>query len=103
MNQQKLGTVMYNLKRAEDVFDRIKNDRGDCKLVSSNLRRAMATAAIGFGARLRKTGEKIQIVPYLQEITRNIDAVCARNRDPEEHSRTVEQPTNVAQRKDQQY
>merc|ERR1711977_392385 len=75
MNQQKLGTVMYNLKRAEDVFDRIKNDRGDCKLVSSNLRRAMATAAIGFGARLRKTGEKIQIVPYLQEITRNIDAV----------------------------
>merc|ERR1711977_128161 len=47
MNQQKLGTVMYNLKRAEDVFDRIKNDRGDCKLVSSNLRRAMATAAKG--------------------------------------------------------
>ncbi|QDZ19725.1 hypothetical protein HOP50_03g22420 [Chloropicon primus] len=75
MQQDKLGTVMYNLKRAEDIFHKIKSGDKDCKLVASNLRRSMATAAIGFSSRIGKTNEKIQIVPYLQEITRNVDAV----------------------------
>ena len=75
MQQRKLGSVMYNLKRAEEIFHKIKSGDRDCKLIASNLRRSMATAAIGFSARISRTREKIQIVPYLQEITRNVDAV----------------------------
>ena len=75
MEQRKLGSVMYNLAKAEEIFHKIKSGDIDCKLISSNLRRAMATAAIGFRRRISKTKEKIQIVSYLQEITRNVDAV----------------------------
>lgn len=75
MQQEKLRTVMYNLNKAEEIFHKIKSGDRDCKLIASNLRRSMATAALGFSARIRKTKEKIQIVPYLQEITRNVDAV----------------------------
>ncbi len=77
MGQQKLGSVSHNLKKAEDIVDKIKSGDRDCKLISSNLRRAMSTAAIGFRDRLSKTQEKIQIVPFLQEITINVDAVSA--------------------------
>ena len=66
MAQDRLGSVIYNLAKAEDLFLKIKSGDSDCKLISSNLRRAMSTAAIGFRDRISKTKEKIQIVPYLQ-------------------------------------
>ena len=44
-------------------------------LVSSNLRRALSTSALVFQERLAKTEEKILLVPHLQEISRNPDAL----------------------------
>jgi hypothetical protein len=48
------------------------------QLVSSNLRRAIATMAIGFQKRLdtKYDNDKILILPSLQEISRNPDALC---------------------------
>jgi len=48
------------------------------QLVSSNLRRAISTAAIGFRDRLdrRLPDDKVMILPQLQEISRNPDALC---------------------------
>jgi hypothetical protein len=48
------------------------------QLVSSNLRRAIATMAIGFQQRLdaKYDKDKILILPSLQEISRNPDALC---------------------------
>jgi hypothetical protein len=50
---------------------------GDSKsqMVSSNLRRSISTMAIGFQDRLRKRGDSILILPELQEISRNPDAL----------------------------
>ena len=45
------------------------------QLVSSNLRRAISTTAIGFQDRLSRTGDSILILPQLQEISRNPDAL----------------------------
>ena len=44
-------------------------------LVSSNLRRALTTAVLTFRERLSKTEEKISLIPHLQEISRNPDAL----------------------------
>merc|ERR1711916_173150 len=43
--------------------------------VVSNLRRAISTNAIGLRGRLAATGEKMLILPALQEISRNIDTL----------------------------
>jgi hypothetical protein len=43
-------------------------------LVCSNLRRALATLVVGFQERLKKTSEKILVLTFLQEISRNVDA-----------------------------
>eukprot|EP00527_Entomoneis_sp_CCMP2396_P007000 CAMPEP_0198155578 /NCGR_PEP_ID=MMETSP1443-20131203/69207_1 /TAXON_ID=186043 /ORGANISM="Entomoneis sp., Strain CCMP2396" /LENGTH=389 /DNA_ID=CAMNT_0043822333 /DNA_START=95 /DNA_END=1264 /DNA_ORIENTATION=- len=55
----------------------------DSQLVSSNLRRAVATMAVGFQSRLDQTREagkieqdQIMILPELQEISFNPDALC---------------------------
>ena len=46
-------------------------------LVSSNLRRAISTMAIGFQHRLhKKPDERMLILPQLQEMSRNPDAQC---------------------------
>ncbi len=42
-------------------------------IVSSSLRRAIATTTLGLWSRLEKTSEKIHILSSLQEISRNID------------------------------
>lgn len=42
-------------------------------IVSSSLRRAVATTTLGLWPRIEKTGEKIHILSSLQEISRNID------------------------------
>ena len=45
-------------------------------IVSSNLRRAVATTALGFWDRLARTGEKISVLSCMQEMARNVDP-CA--------------------------
>ena len=47
------------------------------QLVSSNLRRAIATTVVGFQDRLeqRMEGDSVMILPHLQEISRNPDAL----------------------------
>lgn len=42
-------------------------------IVSSNLRRALATTTLGLWNRLDKTGEKVVVLSSLQEVSRNID------------------------------
>lgn len=45
------------------------------QLVSSNLRRAISTMAVGLQERLSRTGDSMLILPELQEISRNPDAL----------------------------
>ena len=59
--------------------DLIKHMRGNqpSTLVSSNLRRAISTTAIGFQPRFAANPEeRILILPQLQEMSRNPDALC---------------------------
>mmetsp|Transcript_6671 Transcript_6671/g.13552 ORF Transcript_6671/g.13552 Transcript_6671/m.13552 type:complete len:343 (-) Transcript_6671:124-1152(-) len=49
---------------------------GSSVLVSSNLRRAIATGTVGLQDRLRKTKEKMLISSALQEISRNPDTLA---------------------------
>jgi hypothetical protein len=46
---------------------------GSSTIVSSSLRRAIATTTLGLWPRLSRTGDKIHILSSLQEISRNID------------------------------
>ena len=48
---------------------------GASVVVASNLRRAMATVALGLQDRLARTGEKIAVLSCLQEISRNVDTL----------------------------
>lgn len=45
-------------------------------IISSNLRRALSTVAIGLKSRLQRTGERIVIHSTCQEISRNIDCMA---------------------------
>lgn len=51
-------------------------EKGGVIFVSSNLRRAISTMLIGFGARLNQTGEACWIFSCLQEISRNVDTLA---------------------------
>lgn len=66
-----LCAFIRNVKATE-----IPHDAKDSLIVCSNLRRAMATAAIGLAPRTKVTGERIIIDSSLQEGSRNIDAQC---------------------------
>ena len=58
------------------MFSVLRGDGDAAKesvIMSSNLRRALATAAIGLQRRLKLTGEKIVIASDLQEVTFNLD------------------------------
>lgn len=48
---------------------------GKSIIVSSNLRRALETATIGFWGRLQRTGEKIHVLSDLQEMSKNVDTM----------------------------
>lgn len=77
--------VEYSTPReAELIRLMLANDNNDdeeeeppSQLVSSNLRRAISTMAIGFQDRLERKlqGDSILILPQLQEISRNPDAL----------------------------
>jgi len=49
---------------------------GNAKIVSSNLRRAIATTVIALYDRWEKSSEKLHTLSVLQEITRNVDSFC---------------------------
>jgi hypothetical protein len=58
------------------VADHISILRGakeNSVVVSSNLRRAIATTTLGLWSRLKRKGEKILVLSCLQEISRNVD------------------------------
>jgi len=61
---------------SKEAIEILRGDRGvgNSIIVSSNLRRAIATAALGFQYRLQQTKEQIYILSCLQEISRNVDA-----------------------------
>ena len=70
-----------------DLYDIINGNRGTSVIVSSNLRRAIATTTVTLWPRLQKTHEKIYILSNLQEISRNIDtkALAGRGVVPDLH------------------
>jgi hypothetical protein len=59
-----------DLKALHDI---INGNKGSSVVVSSNLRRAIATTTVSMWPRLQKNREKILILSSLQEISRNID------------------------------
>eukprot|EP00299_Pterocystis_sp_00344_P006457 c1830_g1_i1.p1 GENE.c1830_g1_i1~~c1830_g1_i1.p1 ORF type:complete len:355 (+),score=60.85 c1830_g1_i1:36-1067(+) len=59
---------------AEDLAI-VRGVKGKSVLASSNLRRAIQTAAIGFKGRLQRTHESIHILSSLQEVSRNVDCI----------------------------
>lgn len=62
-------------REAELIKLMLGSSAGSSQLVSSNLRRAISTMAIGFQERLSRTGDVMLILPQLQEISRNPDAL----------------------------
>mmetsp|Transcript_35998 Transcript_35998/g.101352 ORF Transcript_35998/g.101352 Transcript_35998/m.101352 type:complete len:441 (-) Transcript_35998:9-1331(-) len=62
--------------KERDVILTLRGDKDvdNSVIVCSNLRRAIATAALGLQSRVQKTNEKIHILSCLQEISRNVDA-----------------------------
>ena len=73
--------MLTPLSKAESekhaFFHRLLRGEGDgpSVIVSSNLRRALSTAALVFQERLKETEQRIVLVPHLQEISRNPDAL----------------------------
>lgn len=60
---------------AKEDFETLANGGADTILVSSQLRRAAATAALGLSKRIGKTGESILLHSSCQEISRNFDTM----------------------------
>lgn len=56
-----------------NLFDVMRGEAGTSVIVTSTLRRAIATTTLAFWPRLEKTGEKVFVLSSLQEISRNID------------------------------
>jgi len=71
---------LHSILRGEGASDSV--------IMSSNLRRALATAAIGLQRRLKSTRERVLICSELQEITFNLDgnALAGPNQVPDLHS-----------------
>jgi hypothetical protein len=69
------------------LYNVINGNGGDSVIVSSNLRRAIATTTVAMWPRLQRTQEKIHILSNLQEISRNIDtkALAGRGVIPDLH------------------
>ena len=48
---------------------------GKSVVVTSNLQRAIETAAIALWGRLQRTGEQVHVLSDLQEVSRNVDTM----------------------------
>ena len=62
-----------NGQKKINMFDILRGKGESSVIVTSTLRRAIATTTLAFWPRIEKTGEKIFILSSLQEISRNID------------------------------
>lgn len=60
----------------KELISILRGESGSSLLVTSNLRRAIATAVIGLADRLRVGREKMYVVSSLQEISKNPDALA---------------------------
>lgn len=70
-----LNKFLTNPANSNDEHVKVLNGEGESSvLVSSNLRRAIATAVIGLKHRLQRS-EKLHILSNLQEITFNVDGM----------------------------
>jgi len=66
------SSLEYKTPREAELIRHMLNGS---QLVSSNLRRAISTMAVGLQERLSRTGDSMLILPELQEISRNPDAL----------------------------
>ncbi|GBG28009.1 Hypothetical Protein FCC1311_042322 [Hondaea fermentalgiana] len=73
---QAAGLAKFVESSDEGIGAVLKGLEGESVLVSSNLRRALSTATIGFWSRLQRTQEKIHILSCLQEVSVNVDCVA---------------------------
>lgn len=62
--------------RAQNDFDALTSGEGDTLLVSSQLRRAAATALIALSDRLVRSKERVMLHSSCQEISRNFDTLA---------------------------
>ncbi len=62
--------------RSEPLAQTLLGRGGKSIVVSSILRRAISTGLVGLWDRLNGTNERIQLLPCLQEISRNPDTLC---------------------------
>eukprot|EP00667_Euglena_gracilis_P016858 EG_transcript_17694 len=76
----------------EAEFKVLRGDAGKSILVSSNLRRCVATGAIAFWGRLWRHKEKIHVLSCLQEISRNVDTLAL---TPPKGVPTIAMPADV--------
>jgi hypothetical protein len=60
----------------KELLDVMRGKTGTSIIVSSILRRAIATTTLAVWPRIERTGEKIHLLSHLQEISRNVDT-CA--------------------------
>lgn len=63
-------------KGMDEYFRILNGESGNSVIVSSNLRRCLATTFLGLRSRILKTNEKIHILSSLQEISRNVDTLA---------------------------
>ncbi|MDC3321455.1 hypothetical protein OAV88_02525 [bacterium] len=72
-----LASFLNSDSNSKDEWVRIlRGERGSSVVVSSNLRRALATVFIGLYSRFEKYGSKIFSISNLQEMSRNVDTVA---------------------------
>jgi hypothetical protein len=57
----------------QKVLDILRGTSGNSIVVASTLRRAVATTTLALWPRLERTGEKVHLLSFCQEISRNVD------------------------------
>jgi hypothetical protein len=62
--------------KQREVLATLRGELGNSVLVSSTLRRAISTLTLAVWPRMQRKNEKIQLLSYAQEISRNVDT-CA--------------------------
>ena len=72
LEDEKSGTTDSEKK----LLNIMRGTEGTSIIVSSILRRAIATTTLAVWPRVKRTGEKIHLLSYCQEISRNVDT-CA--------------------------
>jgi len=57
----------------KEILAILRGEKGSSTIVSSTLRRAISTTTLAIWPRIQRTGEKIHLLSYAQEISRNVD------------------------------